>query len=126
MSDDLETVWSGAGGRFSLSAMGPMVSTAARAAAQGEVVKEMRIQRSTRGFRAPGFRLRDLVFAKLPAPQPVRPLGLRAICDAMESTGQNDMEHISRALIDLIAEGKVRRQKQPINGQPRWVYWRVR
>lgn len=122
MSEYLTTVWSGSGGAFSLSCMPGPGSTAALAAAEGDHSRQ-RVEtppmRRGRGYRAEGHRLRDVVLTIVP--RPPKRLFLREVCARLESTGQKDVEQISRALLTLLAEGKVGRER--VAG--RWQYWRV-
>lgn len=119
---EYETVWCGAGGHFSLSSVAASISTAARAAAEGDrgpVVVEPVRRRSGRGYRAVGGRLRDLVFTHVPAAP--TSCYLRDIAATIESTGDQDLAQIAKALLTLTTEGRVVR----VRVRGRWTYRRA-
>lgn len=119
MRESFEIVWSGAGGQFSLSSANNAPTTAARAVLAADDDPPPR-RKPTRGYRPPGFRLRDAVFACVPAPGAV--ISLRQVAEQMEAD-ERELANLARALGQLVREGRLRRARDRTS--KRWLYWRV-
>ncbi len=116
---DYESIWSGERGHY-LLADGPSTSFAQRCVVEGESGEDG--PRSGKGYRAPGNRFRDTVFAVVPLEGRVT---LATVAGFLEAVDARDMEYISRALKTLVDEGRVCRERVKAGpGPARWVYWR--